>query len=607
MTLRKIISMATLVDFSEQKISQIPTSNNASSFPEKHCLLGYHARIDNLAELKDRLGLNNATARSPSIQALLLLAFERWNVGMFQYIRGDWWLAFWDADRQAVILAIDPSSPTTLFYAWTRKGQLVFSPILTDILSTEGIPQDLHEARTLSYILQWFHYDDYLQTEYKAIRQIGSATFNILKPEKIHSENYWQITQFQLNPACTSEEYVEEFLRRYQQAVINRLPRTGNAASMLSAGLDSGSVTALAARTLMTENRDVCAYTHVPVREALNLHLPGKLVNEWPAAGQLAAMYPNIRHVAVESEHLNPIGAIVFMLQATGRMQAANLNATWIHQLFQTVRQDGFDTLLSGAAGNVTASWNGGRANIWSLLFRKEWRQASQYLLHNPQSWSGRLKLLAGDTLRAINPAREFPSTRLTPALTAIAHPNLCQNWQRRFETDFLSAGAKITNHRQLRDYLFPMLTTGQSFTQLAAGAYGISLTDPTCDQSVFEWCLQIPDSEYLNAVQNRLLIRNAMKGIIPESTRTTNIRGMQPADLGYRYSKYRDSVAHIVDLMRSSPSVAHYLNLSAITKAWDRVQTNQLPDTNLFDFHRGLQTGLFFLTREGKISSHDF
>lgn len=599
--------MATLVDFAEKIFAQTSASQNAQPLPEKHYLLGCHARIDNLSELKSRLGQDNADPQSVNTQDLLLLAFQHWDVGMFRYIRGDWWIAVWDARRQSVILAIDPSSQTTLFYAWTPKGQLVFSANLIDILNTEGISQDLHEARMLSHIVQWLHYDDYLQTEYKAIRQIGSATFNIIKPGKINSETYWKITQFQINQACTSEEYVEEFLQRYQQAVVNRLPRTGNAASMLSAGLDSGSVTALAARILMGENRGVCAYTHVPVREAQNLHLPGKLVNEWPAAGQLAAMYSNIRHMAVQSDHLNPIGATVFMLQATGRMQAANSNATWIHHLYQTVKNDGFDTLLGGLAGNITVSWNGGRANIWSLLFRKEWEQASQYLRHNQQSWPGRLRLLVGDTLRSINPARDFPTTRFTPALTAIAHPNMCLHWQRRFETDFMSASAKVTSHRQFRDHMFPMLTTSQSFAQLTARAFGITLVDPTCDQSVFEWCLQIPDSEYLNAVQNRLLIRNAMKGIIPESTRTTNIRGMQPADLGFRYSKYRESVAHVMDLMRTSPSVAHYLNLSAITEAWNRTQTNQLPDRNLFDFHRGLQAGLFFLTREGKISSHDF
>lgn len=599
--------MAILVDFSGNKFTQTSANQSTQSLPEKNCILGCHARIDNLFELKAKLGLNDSFTHSITIQALLLLAFEHWNVDMFRHIRGDWWIAVWDARKQSVILAIDPSSPTTLFYAWTTTGQLAFSASLTDILNIEGISQELHEARILSYLLQWIRYNDFLQTEYKAIRQIGPATFNIFKLGKVQTETYWQATQFQIKQANTSEEYIEEFLRRYRQAVVSRLPHTGNAASMLSAGLDSGSVTALAASVLTKENRELCAYTHVPVQEAKNLYLLGKLVNEWPAAQQLATMHPNIKHVALESDHLNPISAMVFMLQATGRMQAATPNATWIHHLYQTVKQDGFDTLLSGQAGNITVSWSGGQSNFWDLLLRKEWAQASHYLRHSQQSWPGRLKLLASDTIRYINPARDLPILRFNPAVTAIAHPDLCLHWQRRFETDLILESAQITKHRQFRDHMFPMLTTSHSFGQLAARAYGVTLTDPTSDQSVFEWCLQIPDAEFINAKQSRLLMRNAMQGIIPESTRTTNLRGLQPADLGYRYSKYRESVAYVLDLMHNSATAAHYLNLNAITKYWHAAQTSKMPDRNLFDFHRGLQAGLFFLVREGKISSQDF
>lgn len=613
--------MATLVHFEEKRFTQILENQNARSLdsvrqgssghqplPDKHCLLGYRARLDNLSELVAQLGLSAAYQQNCSIPAILLLAFERWDVDMFRHLRGDWWLAIWDADRQSVILAIDPGSPTTLFYAWTKEGQLAFSPSLTDILNTDGVSQELHEARILSYLIQWGQYQDFLQTEYQAIRQLGSATFNIFKTGKIRTEAYWHTSQFQVKQTGTSEEYIEEFLRRYRQAVVSRLPATGNAASMLSAGLDSGSVTALAANALKAENRQLHAYTHVPMQEAENLHLPGKLVNEWPAASQLAAMYPNIKHVAVHSSHINPVSAATFMLQATSRMQAANLNAAWLHHLYQSVRQDGFDTLLSGQAGNIVVSWSGGRINLWDLLLKQEWGQVSGYLRSaGRQGWQHLLKLLAGDMLRYLHPARDYPPVRFMPGLTRIAHPDLCMRWQRTFETDTKSQSGTFTNHRHFRDHMYPMLATTHSFGQLAAGAYGITLTDPTADQSVVEWCLQIPDTEYRSPMQNRLLIRNAMQGIIPESTRTTQLRGLQPADLGYRYSRYHESVDSILDLMQTSPAATHYLNLKAIKQTWQGAQTTKQPDKNLFDFHQGLQAGLFFLVTEGRISSRDF
>lgn len=598
--------MATIIDFTEKRFTQTQPEQDTKPLPGKNYLLDYRAWIDNLSELAIQLGFDTANYQSISLTSLLLLAFERWNVGMFRHLRGDWWLAIWDASKQSVILAIDPGSPTTLFYAWTTAGQFAFSPSLTDILAIESIPQDLHEARVVSYLIQWNRYHDFLQTEYKAVRQIGTATFNVFSKKKVHTEAYWQTNQFQIKKVIRPEEYVEEFLRRYRQAILYRFPSAGSVASMLSAGLDSGSVTALAASMLENDNRQIYAYTHIPVQEAKSLYIPGKIINEWPAASQLAAMYPNIKHVAVQSDHINPISAAIFMLQATGRMQAANVNATWIHQLYQSVKRDGFDTLLGGQAGNIFSSWSGGKINIWNLFFMNEWRQAFSYLQNRKQkSWPSMLKLLAGDMIRYINPALDFPPVHFTPQLTAIANPDLCQRWRDDFEENAKLHSGSITNHRQYRDHAFPMLATAHSFGQSISGAYGITLNDPTCDQHVIEWCLQIPDTGYLSPTQNRLLIRNAMQGIIPEWTRNTQLRGLQPADLGYRYNKYRESIDCVMNLMESSPMVNHYLNMKAIKRAWLDVKNRSQPSEDLFYFHRGLQAGLFFLVREGKLSDH--
>lgn len=613
--------MSTLIHFAEKRYAHIPAYRKTRAhggrphaapveaiLPSQSCLLDYRARIDNIQELAHTLGLDAFDAKRTDLPTLITMAYERWRDDMFRHIRGDWWFAFWDAQRQAVILAVDPGSPTTLFYAWTRAGRLAFSSSVADILEIDGISSDLHESRMLSYLITWGPYRDFLQTEYKTIRQIGSGTFTCFTARSAKTTCYWHPTQFHERQDCSPEEYVEEFLRRYRQAVIARLPAKGSVASMLSAGLDSGSVTALAAEYLSTENRTLHAYTHVPIKAADNLQVPGKLLNEWPAASELAAMYPNIKHVAVDSAQVNPIHAATFMLKQTGRMQAAHANAAWIHHLYQSVRRDGSDILLTGQAGNIVVSWEGAPINIWNLLLRKEWQRAFRYLAsHGQKGLLGMSRQFAGDTLRYLQPARAFPPARFTPKRTAIAHPQLYQRWQRPFEEDARQYIGTVTSHRVLRNHAYPMLASASSFGQSVACAFGITACDPTSDQDVVEWCLQVPDAQYRNEVQSRLLIRNAMRGLLPENTRNSRIRGLQPADLGYRYRQYRESVEHILSLMQSSPAVGHYLNLPQITQNWHLCQKTMQADNALFDFHTGLQAGLFFLMQEGKISMSDF
>ena len=61
--------------------------------------------------------------------------------------------------------------------------------------------------------------------------------------------------------------------------------------------------------------------------------------------------------------------------------------------------------------------------------------------------------------------------------------------------------------------------------------AHGVELRDPTTDLDVVNFCLGVPDEQYLTEGVSRSLIRRAMWGILPPEVLTKRKRGMQAAD----------------------------------------------------------------------------
>ena len=107
---------------------------------------------------------------------------------------------------------------------------------------------------------------------------------------------HWQTDQLNDLRKASPQAYLESFRELFDEAVRARLrTRGGHVGAQLSGGLDSGSVAAAAAHLLAGQNRELTCFTAVP--------RPGFAGpdDEREAAAELAALYPNMHHVLVES------------------------------------------------------------------------------------------------------------------------------------------------------------------------------------------------------------------------------------------------------------------------------------------------------------------
>lgn len=568
------------------------------------------ARLDNRDELCDIFGISSTDRPKTPDNGLVMKAFQKWEKDCPKHLYGDWAFAVWDDRQQNLILARDQLGNTGLYYCH-QPGFFAFASHPEALFAFGGIPRHLNEsklARHLTIIGQ----DDDFETIYKGVKCLIPAHSLSVTMKGIQYQRYWQIEDVPELHFKTDNAYLEEFLYRYRTAVRSRLRSTRPVGSMLSSGLDSGSVTALAAELLRQEGQKLAAFTSVPLHK-VESHSTAARVDEWPLAKVIAEQYPNIEHISIPAENVTPIGGIKRALDIFHIPIHAAVNMFWIIALLNEAKSRGIGTLLTGQMGNGTISWNGGRDRIFFLLLRGEWDEGLKALAlwksFNGYSW---FKTIKHHILRPLlKPlwSRRFqllyPFEPPWKAYSPI-HPEFAQR------LGLLKAIRESGHDARFSKSIDPWKERKMTIirnSNMAApiwhaigSAFGMEVRDPTSDVRLMEFCLGVPERQYVSNGGDRMLLRRAMKGRLPPEIQWNTQRGKQAADIAFRLIDHSDEMNTVLDHLDISPTAARYLNVDIVRQAWDSVRShpakiasNQAEALLL----RGVMTGLFLVYLE--------
>jgi asparagine synthase (glutamine-hydrolysing) len=106
-------------------------------------------------------------------------------------------------------------------------------------------------------------------------------------------------------------------------------------------------------------------------------------------------------------------------------------------------------------------------------------------------------------------------------------------------------------------------------FGRLRAG-FGIDVRTPAFDRRVVEFCIGIPEDQYLRKGCDRWLIRRAMKGRLPDAVLYKRKVGLQAVDWYPRLTRERDSIAKKVKHLAANDEVASVLDLQKLAGILD-------------------------------------
>ncbi len=549
---------------------------------EQGVVVAAAGRLDNREELI--ASLHPAAGGEVRDQEIIRAAYLRWGPGAPPRLRGDWSLAAWHVRERRLFLARDPYGATGLYY-YADARTLAFAPTQRALLSLGVMTGRVDEL----YVAQFLISATALhgpRSPIVRLRLLPPAHALAATPERLDVSCYWRMedTRVRALPGGRTA-YVNTFRELLDAAVRIRLRADGPVASMLSSGLDSGSVTALAAAHLHAGGQRLRAYTSVPLWPAV-ARLPGRATDEWSLAHTVAGAAGNIDHEPVAAESLSPVGAIRRVLAIVeGPVHNAG-NFYWLLELYRAARDSGHVVLLTGGIGNASVSW-----------FGSPWSQSLGYQLRH----LGARRWLKTGTRRVLPPTvnRRIAAARL-PAdwyRRSAIHPDLVRRTDLSARhVDELAAPPRPGRGERF-ELLLPGRFNGGAIQASLGAAYGLEIRDPTADVELLSFVLSVPDSVFIDpaADTDRWLIREAMQGRLPDVVRLNTVRGQQAADLVPRLRVAAEEVEETLDEIEHGAG-ASFVDVSHMRSAWNRIRTENSPQTfraAVSILTRGLMGGL--------------
>jgi len=529
-----------------------------------------HARLDNRDDLCRELGLGLGLAATLPESALILAAYRRYGEDCVQHLRGDWVFALWDDDHQRLLIARDATGNTGLYW-WADAGAVVFSTGMKGMLAHPLVPQRpdaLAVAGLLTVYSDPSHED---ATVYEGIRRLTPGNLLTVNVSGVRLHRWWRPEFLEPLARSSLEAYYEEFLPLYEDAVAQRLRvHGGTVAATLSAGLDSGSVVAMAAPRLAQRNQRLAGYVHAPLYAPTGAGAT-RTGDEFPLAQKTAAYVGNVDPVALRTEHISVLQGIEQALWIHDAPGHAASNEYWMIDILQTARDAGARVLLTGQGGNATVSFNGD-GSLWPVLRSGRWVQLAQAIRgENGGPW-------AAFKNRLLKPAARPVRARVRRLVRGRV-PNPWASYSsihQRF-ADELRLGERMRQAGFDPTFSAPMsnpavvagfrLGTRHSGTGWAGwmekgAAHGLDVRDPTRDQRLLEFCWCLPDAVFWGRGEQRALIRRGMQSELPPEVLLSRSKGLQSADFRDRLLSVEAQLDALFDQLKQVSLAAAWLDL---------------------------------------------
>ena len=208
----------------------------------------FNGEIYNYRELRRELEALGARFTSRSDTEVLLAAYERWGRGALDRLNGMFAFAVWDCKERRLFLARDRFGIKPLYFTWVGNA-FCFGSEIKAFMAHPNFSVRVSEEGLVEYFTFQNFFTD--RTLFEGVRILPAGhllEIRLAQRSEAKPEQYWDYN-FEDDGGITDvREATEELDRLFVRAVKRQLVSDVEVGSFLSGGIDSGSITAIAAR-----------------------------------------------------------------------------------------------------------------------------------------------------------------------------------------------------------------------------------------------------------------------------------------------------------------------------------------------------------------------
>jgi asparagine synthase (glutamine-hydrolysing) len=207
--------------------------------------LVFNGEIYNYRELRENLLARGHRFKTNSDTEVIVHLYEDLEDGCVHALEGMFAFALWDRPRQRLVLARDRLGIKPLYYLVTSE-KIAFASELRALLAVPGFQPAVDVNALHDYLT--FRYTVTPRTMLAGVRKLPPGHVLLVERDKVSLRQYWEL-DFGTRHVASEEELIEEFERRFRHAVARHLVADVPVGILLSGGLDSTAVTAIAAES----------------------------------------------------------------------------------------------------------------------------------------------------------------------------------------------------------------------------------------------------------------------------------------------------------------------------------------------------------------------
>lgn len=208
----------------------------------------FNGEIYNYRDLRDALRKDGHEFRTATDTEVVLESYRRWGVDFVTRLNGMFAFGLYDSERRRLILARDRAGEKPLFYAHAG-GTIRFASELKALLADPAFPRELDPEAFDCYLA--YGYVPRERCILRGVRKLRQAHVLVYDQDtdRVETRAYWR-----LPPAPDRDtpagELVDELERLLEDAVARQMVADVPIGILLSGGIDSSLITAMAARSV---------------------------------------------------------------------------------------------------------------------------------------------------------------------------------------------------------------------------------------------------------------------------------------------------------------------------------------------------------------------
>lgn len=225
--------------------------------PKTGCVVVTDSRLDNREALAASLGISGRAIDAIGDAELVLAAYQNWGAACPEKLLGDFTFAIWNPQTEILFCARDPLGVRPFYFHFIQDGIFAFASSTEALRPLLGQTPTLDEGRLADAMTDQLEGHDRVSTFFRDIKRLPPAHSIQLERSRLSAPRcYWQPLQNPPSPFPVDEkQWLEQLAAIFTEAVHCRLRSHQPISAMLSGGLDSSSIVAIACKKLKNDQQ----------------------------------------------------------------------------------------------------------------------------------------------------------------------------------------------------------------------------------------------------------------------------------------------------------------------------------------------------------------